>query len=82
MPRIVAMQIGQFMLQRLVTSRKTMLGLWFFPQRSQRRLQTFGSVGTDAHKSRFASQARALALTIDSVAPHSGHALRIQTCPS
>ena len=26
-PRIVAMQMGQFMLQRLVTSRNTMLGL-------------------------------------------------------
>ena len=46
MPRIVAMQMGQFMLQRFVTSRKTMFGLWSMRHLSQFRVQAAFSVGT------------------------------------
>src|SRR5512133_1231774 len=82
MPLMVAMQMGQFMLQRLVTSTNTMLGLWLAPHLSQCRAQATRSLGTYCHRSRLVCQAEASELTIDSVWPQVGQSLRIQVWPS
>jgi hypothetical protein len=70
-----AMQIGQFMLHRFVTSRNTMRGLWFFRQRSQSSEQLIGASSSNRQRSRLSCHTSAQALTSASVGPQSGQCL-------
>ena len=69
MPRSEKPQIGQSMLQRLVTSRKRMAGWCLLLQRSQWSAQGVDLRGSPSHRSRLACQAVASELTSDWLVP-------------